>query len=103
LIIDNLQSGTKFGESLANELGIVHVVLTNFPGAIPGTESLPSMLKYNAERLFDAVKNVKYAENLRVKIAELEGQVTKFQVATIILAAAAIVEGVVLAARKRSR
>ena len=101
LIIDNLQSGTGFGASLSSEVGAVHVVLTNFPGAIPGTESLPKLLKYNAERLFKAVEQAKYTEDLRSQISSLEGQLTVFEVATIILAAVAVIEGVFLYARKR--
>jgi ABC-type Zn uptake system ZnuABC Zn-binding protein ZnuA len=55
LVIDNLQSGTSFGARLAYELGAVHVVLTNFPGAIPGAVDLLSMLRVNAEAVFSAV------------------------------------------------
>lgn len=101
LIIDNLQSGTSFGASLSSETGAVHVVLTNFPGAIPGTESLPKLLKYNAERLFKAVEQAKYTEHLRSQVSSLEGQLTIFKVATVILAAVVVIEGVVFYARRR--
>jgi len=56
LIIDNLQSGIDFGAKLASEVGAVQVILSNFPGAIPGTESHVKLIEYNARQLFDAVK-----------------------------------------------
>lgn len=59
LVIDNLQSGVSFGAKLAHALGAVHVVLTNFPGALPGTPDLPSMLAANAEAVFSAVEALK--------------------------------------------
>ncbi|RLE27263.1 hypothetical protein DRJ54_07965 [Candidatus Acetothermia bacterium] len=58
LVIDNLQSGVSFGARLAHELGAVHVVLTNFPGALPGAVDLPSMLRVNAEAIFSAVSSL---------------------------------------------
>ncbi|RLI29529.1 MAG: hypothetical protein DRO46_02375, partial [Candidatus Hecatellales archaeon] len=97
-----LQSGTSFGTSLASEVNAVHVVLTNFPGAIPGTESLPKLLKYNGEKLFEALKQAKYSEELRDQLGRLEVQLTIFQLTTLILAAITIIEGVALyAGRKR--
>ncbi|MDI6811600.1 MAG: metal ABC transporter substrate-binding protein [archaeon] len=55
LVIDNLQSGTDFGKELASELGATQVILTNFPGAIPGTETYTKMIEYNARQIFDAI------------------------------------------------
>jgi ABC-type Zn uptake system ZnuABC Zn-binding protein ZnuA len=59
LVIDNLQSGVSFGARLAHELGAMHVVLTNFPGAIPGAVDLPTMLRTNAEAIFSAVESLR--------------------------------------------
>ncbi|MGY4707328.1 metal ABC transporter substrate-binding protein [Candidatus Bipolaricaulota sp. J31] len=56
LVIDNLQSGVSFGAKLAHALGAIHVVLTNFPGALPGTADLLAMLATNAEAIFSAVE-----------------------------------------------
>lgn len=56
LIIDNLQSGTNFGAKLASELGATQIILSNFPRAIPGTESHVKLIEYNARQLLDAVK-----------------------------------------------
>ncbi len=56
LVIDNLQSGVSFGGRLAQILGASHVVLTNFPGPIPGTVDMLSMLRVNAQLVFAAVE-----------------------------------------------
>jgi len=56
LVIDNLQSGTELGSQIASEIEAQHVVLTNFPGAVPGTETFSKMMEYNADQLFNAVK-----------------------------------------------
>jgi len=61
LVIDNLQSGVSFGAKLAHALGAMHVVLTNFPGALPGTADLVSMLARNAEAVFAAVEALREA------------------------------------------
>jgi ABC-type Zn uptake system ZnuABC Zn-binding protein ZnuA len=56
LVIDNYQSGTDFGAGLAADVGATQVVLTNFPGAISGTETYTKMIEYNAGQLFDALE-----------------------------------------------
>lgn len=56
LVIDNLQSGVSFGGRLAQAIGASHVVLTNFPGPIPGTVDMLSMLRVNANLVFSAVE-----------------------------------------------
>jgi ABC-type Zn uptake system ZnuABC Zn-binding protein ZnuA len=56
LVIDNLQSGVDFGAKLAREVGAVHVVLSNFPGAMPYTATVLDLLTRNAEALFSAVE-----------------------------------------------
>lgn len=56
LVIDNLQSGVNFGAKLAHEIGAIHVVLTNFPGAMPATGTVPAMFEANAEALFLALE-----------------------------------------------
>ncbi len=55
LVVDNLQSGVGFGGKLAAEFGAVHVVLSNFPGAMPGTATVLDLLAQNAEALFWAI------------------------------------------------
>ena len=58
LVIDNLQSGVNFGAKLAQEIGAVHVVLSNFPGAMPNTATVPDLFKQNALNLFSAITPV---------------------------------------------
>jgi len=58
LVIDNLQSGISFGAKLAHEVGAVHVVLSNFPGAMPGTATVLDLFTQNAEALFTAVEPI---------------------------------------------
>lgn len=55
LVVDNLQSGVQFGAKLAREIGAVHVVLSNFPGAMPNTGTFLDLLRANADALFAAV------------------------------------------------
>ena len=57
IVVDNLQSGTYFGSKLSREIGATHIVLTNFPGSFPETETYTKMLNYNANQLFNALKN----------------------------------------------
>ena len=59
LIIDNLQSGTNFGYNLAQDIGARQVIFTNFPGAVPGTETYEKMIMYNANELFNEIKKMK--------------------------------------------
>lgn len=59
LVVDNLQSGVSFGGRLAQLLDAAHVVLTNFPGPIPGTKDMLSMLRVNANLLFASVEALK--------------------------------------------
>jgi len=56
LVVVNLQSGdTEMGKAIAREAGAVHVVLTNFPGGFPGTETWEQALATNVDRLVEAV------------------------------------------------
>ncbi|MCD6141359.1 zinc ABC transporter substrate-binding protein [Candidatus Bipolaricaulota bacterium] len=55
LVIDNLQSGIDFGAKLAQEVGAVHVVLSNFPGAMPHTATVLDLFVRNADSLFSAI------------------------------------------------
>jgi len=54
-VIDNLQSGVNFGAKLAREVDAIHVVLSNFPGAMPRTATVLDLFAQNAEALFSAV------------------------------------------------
>ncbi|NMC77444.1 MAG: zinc ABC transporter substrate-binding protein, partial [Candidatus Methanofastidiosa archaeon] len=43
-VIDNLQSGTTLGGQMAEEIGGRHIVFSNFPEAIPGTDTISEMI-----------------------------------------------------------
>ncbi|MBC7093580.1 zinc ABC transporter substrate-binding protein [Candidatus Bipolaricaulota bacterium] len=59
LVIDNLQSGISFGSRLAQAIGAFHVVVTNFPGPIPGAVDLLTMFRVNADLVFAAAEAAK--------------------------------------------
>jgi len=101
LIIDNLQIGVDFGANLASEVGAVHVVLTNFPGAVPNTENLAEMLAYNAEQLFDGIRTWENTRELIEEIDSLKAQLAIFQSATAIAVIVAVVEAIWLYTRRR--
>jgi len=50
IVIDNLQSGSKIGKQLAEDIGGKHVILTNFPRG----DSYLEALKENVDRLIQA-------------------------------------------------
>jgi ABC-type Zn uptake system ZnuABC Zn-binding protein ZnuA len=113
LIIDNLQVSAEFGAPIASEVGAVHIVLTNFPGAIPGTGNLTQMFRYNAKQLFDGLKRWKamkvlemevkeLAESLRAETESLRNQLSAFQAATFVAATVAAVEFILLLAKRKS-
>ena len=58
VVIDNLQSGIDFGAKLAREVGAVHVVLSNFPGAMPGTATVLDLFQRNGNSLFAAIEPI---------------------------------------------
>lgn len=104
LIIDNLQISAEFGAGIASEVGAVHVVLTNFPGAIPGTGNLAQMFSYNAEQLFEGTRAWRSTRELRGEIESLRNQLTIFQAVTSVALIVAVVEAVWLyMRRKRTR
>ena len=101
LIVDNLQIDTEFGGGIANEVGAQHVVLTNFPGAIPGTETLAKMLRYNAEQLLAGTSTWHITSDLNAEKIDLGNQVTLYQITTVIAVVIAAFLAVLLYARKR--
>ena len=100
LVIDNLQSGTDVGATLADECNGVHVVLSNFPDAVPGTDTLAQMFRYNAKQLFDGVKIWKNTKDLRSEVSSLQTQLTIFECISIVMLVAVVVEAVLLYRRR---
>jgi hypothetical protein len=101
LIADNLQIDTEFGAGIAIQAGAEHVVLTNFPGAIPGTETLPKMLRYNAEQLFNGTILWRSTSTLRAERLDLQNQVAIFQVVASLAVVVALAEAVLLYAKRK--
>jgi len=102
LVVDNLQIDVEFGLGIASQGGAQHLVLTNFPGAIPGTENLPKMLRYNAEQLFNSTLTWRFTSNLKAENNNLQNQVTLFQITTSLAIVVVAVEAVMLYAKKRN-
>ncbi|MBU6998558.1 MAG: zinc ABC transporter substrate-binding protein [Theionarchaea archaeon] len=105
LVIDNLQSGTDIGSRIASEIGAYHVILTNFPHAVPETDTLADMIEYNARQLLTAVQE--YQEEKQT-ISTLEKELEKersrrdiYQVLTFVLAVLCGIESLVLYVRTR--
>ena len=92
LVISNLQSGTKFGESLAAEIGAVHVVLSNFPWSDPEAKTLMDLMKRNADELFKATE----LYDVKVTALELQRMLELYQTLTYCLIALVIVEAALL-------
>ncbi len=55
LVIDNLQSGEDAGIAVAGELDCARIVLSNFCGAYPDTETWEKTVAYNITRLREAL------------------------------------------------
>jgi zinc transport system substrate-binding protein len=54
LIIDNLQSGQEAGASIAEELGVTKIILSNFPGSFPDTETWEKAIDKNVQLILEA-------------------------------------------------
>ena len=103
LIVDNLQIDVEFGKGIAAQVGAEHVVLTNFPGAIPGTGNLTQMFQYNAEQLFNATSTWRTTAALRVDMEGLRNHLTIFQITTSVAVIVAVVEAVWLYVGRKRR
>ena len=103
LIVDNLQIDVDFGRGVASQVGAEHVVLTNFPGAIPGTGTLAQMLRYDAEQLFNGTNIWRSTATLREEREDLRNQVTTFQITTSLAVIVAVVEAVWLYIGRKRR
>jgi ABC-type Zn uptake system ZnuABC Zn-binding protein ZnuA len=103
LVVDNLQIDTEFGAGIASQVGAEHVVLTNFPGAVPNTESLSGMLRYNTEQLFNGTITWQSASTLKAENLELQNQITIFQIVASVAVIAAAAEAVLLYAKRTKK
>jgi len=103
LVVDNLQIDVEFGEEIASHVGAEHLVLTNFPDAIPNTETLSKMFRYNAEQLFNGTITWRSMSTLKAETHDLHNQVTIFQITTSLAVVVAAVEAVLLYARRKKK
>jgi ABC-type Zn uptake system ZnuABC Zn-binding protein ZnuA len=103
LVVDNLQIDTEFGEGIASQVGAEHLVLTNFPGAIPKTETLSTMFRYNAEQLFNGTATWQSTSTLRAERDDLANQVTIFQITTSLALVIVAVEAILLYIGKKKK
>jgi len=89
-IVDNLQSGVEFGAKVASETGASHIIFTNFPGAIPGTNTYLDMITYNTEQLTKGIQTYEYKQGdiskLQKQVSDLELQRNILLLLTIIFA-----------------
>ncbi|MFA5645895.1 MAG: metal ABC transporter substrate-binding protein [Candidatus Ratteibacteria bacterium] len=51
MVVENLQSASGVGKRIAEQLQVPYVVISNFPGAWPGTSNIESTVKENIRRL----------------------------------------------------
>lgn len=87
LVIDNLQSGTDLGEQIASQIGGVEVALTNFPGTSPNLNNVTAIMKWNAQRLAEALQT---AENQH-EIIILQNQIQTLNTAMMALTTITII------------
>jgi len=104
LVVDNLQSGTEFGARLASETKAVHVILSNFPGAVPNTSNYTTMIQYNCMQLLNGTQSYKIKQGM---ISDLEGEVdvlnfekTLLLTTTIIFLVIALAEAIIIYRKK---
>jgi len=101
LIVDNMQIDAEFGGGIAEQVGAEHVVLTNFPGAIPKTETLSEMFRYNAEELYNGLNTWRSTSTLRAERDHLSNQLTTYQIVASIAVVVAAFEAVLLYTRRK--
>lgn len=86
-VVDNLQSGTAFGARVASESGASHVIFTNFPGAVPNTDTYLEMISYNTDQLIKGINSFDYTgqqtRDLQNQLASVELQRNAFGLTTV--------------------
>ena len=94
LVIDNVQSGTDLGRKIASEIGAVEVALTNFPQTAPKLNNMTQVMRWNVQRIIDALKNAE----LMAEVSSLKGQIETWRTAEIATLIAAALEAIIIAA-----
>lgn len=93
LVVDNLQSTIDFGMKLASDYGKSHVVLSNFPGAIPGKYTYLANMEYNIDELVNGA--IAY-ESTQREISDLKSEVSSLEFQRVALVSAIAVLVVLL-------
>ncbi|UCB59478.1 MAG: zinc ABC transporter substrate-binding protein [Thermoplasmatales archaeon] len=65
-IIDNLQSGTEFGERISEKTDVSHVIFTNFPGAINNVDTYIDQITYNTAELVKGIIIFDYKKDIEI-------------------------------------
>ena len=93
IVVSNLQSGTEVGETLARELGAVHVILSNFPESDPETRTLVDLMKKKADNLLEAVNLL----SVKKALSQTRGELEFYQALAYSLIVIAVIEALALA------
>lgn len=103
-VIDNLQSGTTLGGQMAEEMRGRHIIFSNYPEAIPGTDTIAEMIRYNADQLFNTIEEAqnesKEITGLKSEISSLSNRLIIFQGISLILLLISIALGAMLYKRR---
>ena len=99
LVIDNLHSGVELGERIAKDVGAVHVVLLNFPEAVPGIKNVTDMMLYNAKILANALSEYE----VHNKVSALQEEISLWRSISIAALVIIIIESIVLVALVRRK
>lgn len=82
MVVDNLQSTVDFGTQLAADYGKIHVVLSNFPEAIPGKYTYLDNFEYNVDELVNGA--VAY-DTMQSDLSDLESEVSSLEFQRLVL------------------
>ncbi len=94
LVVDNMQSGSELGKKIASETGAVEIALSNFPGTAPKLNNMTEVMKWNAEKIAEALETAEVRGELNNAIKKVE----EWRTATFAASIIAIIELIVLAA-----
>lgn len=103
MVVDNLQSTIDFGTELAFDMGKVHVVLSNLPGAIPGKYTYLDNLEYNVVELING--GIAY-DTTQKEVSDLESEVSSLEfqrlalISVVAVLAVLLIVSAVIARRK---
>jgi ABC-type Zn uptake system ZnuABC Zn-binding protein ZnuA len=93
LVIDNLQSGTEFGSHIASDTGKSQVIFTNFPNAIPGTDTYLDMITYNTRQILEGIESYQHKQG---RIVDLENHLSSLETQRNIFLVIAAILGVLV-------